>query len=120
MAEPEKPLEVAAFESRDLGEGFIWGVVATSAAVLLGCALLVVWLYPHAASDRTLVQAPPDFPKPQLQTDPVTDRRRFHAGELEELNGSGWIDRAHSVAHIPIGTAMQQVAAEGIVDWPPP
>jgi hypothetical protein len=120
MAEAEKPIEVSAFESKDLGEGLIWGVVGICLTMLLACALLVVWLYPYAASNRTLSQAPPDYPTPHLQTDAVTDMRRFHARELEELNGSGWIDRSHGFAHIPIGIAMQQIAAEGIADWPPP
>ena len=53
MAEPEKHIEAAAFEPTDLGEGFIWGVVGICVAVLLACALVVAWLYPQAATDRS-------------------------------------------------------------------
>lgn len=111
MAEPEKHIEVAAFEPTDLGEGFIWGVVGICVAVLLACALVVAWLYPQAATDRIISSPPPNFPEPHLQADPAADMRRFHAQQLEELNGK---------AHIPIGNAMHQVATEGIADWPPP
>jgi hypothetical protein len=120
MAEPEKPIEVSAFEPKDLGEGFIWGVVGLCVAVLLGCALIVVWLYPSAIADRIISGAPPGYPEPRLQADPVADLRRFHAQELERLNGTGWIDRSQGIVHIPIDTAMQQIAAEGITDWPAP
>ncbi len=111
MAEPEKHIEVSAFEHRDLSEGFIWAVAGIGVTVLLACALMVVWLYPQAATDRILSSPLPNFPEPHLQADPAADMRRFHAQQLEALNGK---------AHIPIGTAMQQVAAEGIADWPPP
>jgi len=106
MAEPHKQIEVSAFEPKDIGEGFIWGAVGISLAVLLGCALIVVWLYPYAASDRILSLPLPEYPEPRLQADPAADLRRFRARELEQLNG--------------IDAAMQQVAAEGITGWPPP
>jgi hypothetical protein len=120
MAEREKPIEVSAFEPKDLREGFIWGVVAICVAVLLGCALIVVWLYPHTIADRILSSAPPGYPEPRLQADPVADMRRFHAQELERLNGTGWIDRSRGIVHVPIDTAMRQVAVEGIANWPSP
>jgi hypothetical protein len=109
MAEPEEPIEVSAFEPKDIGEGFIWGGVGICLAMLLGCALIVVWLYPSATADRIISGAPPGYPAPRLQADPVADMRRFHARELEQLNGTGSID-----------TAMQQIAAAGIADWPSP
>jgi hypothetical protein len=42
----------------------------------------------------------------------------FLQKETEQLNSSGWIDRAHGIAHIPIGEAMRRIAAQGIPDWP--
>ena len=35
-------------------------------------------------------------------------------------NGTGWIDKAHGIAHIPIADAMRLVAQEGIPGWPAP
>ena len=35
-------------------------------------------------------------------------------------NGTGWIDKAHGIVHIPIADAMRQVAQEGIPGWPAP
>jgi hypothetical protein len=111
MAEPEKQLEPSAFEPRDIGEGFIWSMAGVCLAVIAGCALLVMWLYPQALSERITSAPLPEFPAPRLQADPAADMRRFHAQELQQLSGG---------AHIPIDTAMRQIAAEGIADWPPP
>ena len=111
MADPEKQLAPAAFEPRDIGEGFIWGVVGVCVAVLAGCALMVIWLYPRALSDRIISAPLPQFPAPRLQSDPAADMRRLQAQELQQLNGG---------APIPIDTAMRQIAAEGIAGWPPP
>lgn len=120
MAEPKTHIEVAAFEPKDIGEGFIWGVVGICVAVLLACALIVGSLYPQALTDRIITLPLPGYPKPRLQSDPAGDLRRFRAQELDKLNSSGWIDQPQGIAHIPIGTAMQQVATAGIADWPPP
>ena len=111
MAESEKQLAPAAFEPRDVGEGFIWGVAGLCLAGLAGCALIVIWLYPPALSDRLIATPLPEFPAPRLQADPAADERRFHARELRRLNDD---------APIPIATAMRQIAAEGIAGWPPP
>ena len=120
MSEPGVRIEVAAHEPKDVGEGFIWAVVGICLAGLVACGLIVVWLYPQVASERIITLPLPIYPAPRLQTDPAADARRFRAQQLRQLDGSGWVDRARGIAHIPIGTAMQQVAAEGIPGWPVP
>lgn len=113
MPEPVKRITVSAFEPTDVGGGFIWGVVGLCLAILLLCALAVVWLYPHAMADRGRRLLLPIYPEPHLQADPVADLRRYHALALQQLN-------ATDAAHIPIATAMRQIANEGIPEWPAP
>ena len=120
MAERERRIEVAAFETKDFGEGFIWGVVGLSVAGLLACVLIVLWLYPEAGADRIITTALPEYPAPRLQANPAADLRVFRARQLRQLNGTGWVDRSAGIAHIPIDTAMKQIADEGIAGWPPP
>ena len=44
----------------------------------------------------------------ELQTD-ATDKREE---QLKRLNSYGWVDRDKQIIHIPIGRAMEQMAAE--------
>ena len=81
---------------------------------------LVLWLYPSATSHRTVQLPVPTYPSPRLQPNPRDDMARFYAEEMQRLNGTGWVDKAHGVVHIPIADAMKLVAKEGIPGWPAP
>lgn len=112
----EKALSPARHEPTDVGGRFIWIGVAFLLASVLFLALLVLWLFPQ--SDRTMRLPLPNYPGPQLQSNPREDMAKFYAGEMRWLNGTGWIDKAHGIAHIPISEAMRLVAKEGIAGWP--
>jgi hypothetical protein len=118
MLETERAIPDAEHEPTDIGAGFIWGAVALCLATLLACALLVLWLYPESWLDRSLQMPLPLYPEPRLQPDPTEDLQRFHAREMQILNGSGWVDKERAVVHIPIMQAMREVAREGIAGWP--
>jgi hypothetical protein len=120
MAESEKLIEAAQFEPKDIGEGFIWGSVAVCLGLLLSCALLVLWLYPRSTLDRMISVPLPVYPEPRLQPNARAQMRNFYAQEMQQLNGTGWVDQASGIVHIPIGTAMQKIAEEGVPDWPAP
>ena len=81
-------------------------------------AAFVTWLYPRATYDKQLGQSWPKFAEPTLQPDTTLDMQHFHAEEMKALNGIGWVDQAHGLAHIPIADAMRDVAQTGIPDWP--
>ena len=118
MAEHESVLPPARYERQDvIFRHLLLGSVGTLAAILLSM-LLVMWIYPSIEMDQRLAGPPPDYPQPRLQNDPTADMRNFLQGELSELNGSGWVDRIHGIAHIPIADAMQRIAQQGIPDWP--
>ena len=117
---PEKSLNPARHEPTDVTERFIWVGVPLLVASVLVLALLVLWLYPGVTIDRTIQQPLPNYPNPQLQPNPREDMTKFHNEEMRWLNGTGWIDKAHGVAHIPISDAMRLIAQEGIQGWPAP
>jgi hypothetical protein len=117
---PEKLLAPARNETSDVGPAFIWIGVPLLLVSVLALALLVLWLYPQAISDQSRRLTLPQFPNPQLQPSPRESMARFHAEEIQRLNGTGWIDKAKGTVHIPIGTAMRKIADEGIPGWPAP
>ncbi len=53
-------------------------------------------------------------PEPRLETNPISDYRKFRADEDEKLNNYGWADRQKGIVHIPIKQAMQLLAARGL------
>ena len=77
------------------------------------------WLYPGAQTDKLLAPATnATFPAPRLQPDVAADMAQFRAEQLQQLNGTYWLDRDRNRVHMPIGDAMRDVAAHGIPDWP--
>ena len=87
------------------------------AAFLIITVAALRFIYPSAVS------GPSDAPrgesaKPALQINAPADFATHHAAERKALTSYGWADRQAGVVHIPIGRAMQDVAASGIKDWP--
>ena len=115
---PEKVLSPARHEPTDVGASFILIGVPLILGTVIALALLVLWLYPAATIDRTMQLPVPHYPDPQLQPNPREDMAKFYNEEMRRLNGSGWIDKAHGITHIPISDAMRLVAQEGIPGWP--
>jgi hypothetical protein len=117
---PEKLLAPARHETSDVGPAFIWIGVPLVLLTVLALALLVLWLFPKALNDQGSGPVLPQFPNPQLQPSSRESMARFYAEELQQLNGTGWIDKAKGTVHIPIGTAMRKIAEEDIPGWPAP
>ena len=116
----ESTLPPPTHEPTDVSPRVIWIGVPALIITVVALALLVLWLFPGRTIDRTMHLPLPHYPRPELQPNPREDFRQFHAAKLQQLNSTGWLDRAHGIAHIPISDAMREVATEGISDWPPP
>jgi hypothetical protein len=114
----EKLLSPAQHETRDVGTSLIWIGVPLLLISVVALSLLVLWLFPKALVDQSKRLGLPQFPNPQLQTNPRESMAQFHAEEIRRLNSTGWIDKATGRIHIPIGDAMRKVVEEGIPDWP--
>jgi hypothetical protein len=105
------------YEREDWRLAFVALAAIVALAYLVLTPLILRGAYPDAASDVSRKQTVIP-PAPLLQTDPQDDLRRFRAEEEARLNGYGWVDRAHDIAHVPIGEAMKRVAAQGIDGFP--
>lgn len=116
----ENALSRARHEPTDVGKHFIWIGVALLLASVLALTALVLWLYPGAMIDRTMRLPLPHYPNPQLQPNPREDMAKFYDEEMRRLNGTGWIDKARGVVHIPISDAMRKVVQDGVPGWPAP
>jgi hypothetical protein len=114
----EKMLAPARHESSDVGTAFIWLGVLSVVALVLVLALIVLWLFPGNIEYRTLRLPLPQYPNPQLQTNPREEMAAFRDREMHKLNSAGWVDRTQGIVHIPIAQAMRKVAQEGIAGWP--
>ena len=116
----EKHLPPARVEPVDVDHRLIsFGVPMLVGTVLISAAICL-WLFPGSTADKFLREPLPQYPAPRLQASPRQEMAAFHAREMQRLNGTGWIDRAQGVVHIPIADAMRKLVEEGIPGWPPP
>ncbi|MBV8806748.1 MAG: hypothetical protein JO042_16940 [Sinobacteraceae bacterium] len=116
----ESALPVPSHEDTDVGTRLIWIGVPMLIVSVIALAFLVLWLFSGRIVERTIHLPLPRYPTPELQVTPTEDLVKFRAEHLQRLNSTGWIDKAHGIAHIPIDEAMREVANEGISDWPAP
>jgi hypothetical protein len=114
----EKSFEPARHEPSDVGERLIWIGSGMLAASVVFLAIVVLLLFPHALTDRTLHLPLPSYPAPRQQTDSRAEMQKFYAAEMQWLNGAGWVDKATGSVHIPIAEAMRITARENIPGWP--
>jgi len=91
--------------------GLMWGV-----AVLLKRAHAREDPAPPALAEARESRVPP---APNLQPDPTADLAAFRAAEDAELATWAWVDRAKSVARVPVERALEIVAARGLPPPPP-
>jgi hypothetical protein len=116
----DKHLPPARVEPLDVDHRLIWFGVPTLIGTVLISAAVSLWLFPDSIGDKFLREPLPQYPAPRLQASPRQEMAAFRAREMQRLNGTGWVDRAQGVVHIPIADAMRKVAAEGIAGWPSP
>lgn len=103
-APEHEPAEFAARRILQIGAGLLVSVVALSALIL------AIFHQPHSAQRNAFVAGGGDVPLPRLQAAPIDDYAHYIAEKRAQLEGSGWIDRDHRIAHIPIEQAMDDVA----------
>jgi hypothetical protein len=114
----EQALPPARHETSDVHFPRAGLALAGTFAVLVLLALLSWWMFPEALRISMLPGSVPKWPAPEQQVSPRDDMTKFRAEQLKQLNSTWWVDRTRSIVHIPIDQAMQDVAREGIKDWP--
>jgi hypothetical protein len=99
-----------AHESYAVAAGLLHWVAAILALSLLAIVLLVyVWARPVLTAGARPSRPVP--PPPRLQPDPAADLAAVRSLQRSRLDGYRWVDRAHTVARIPITRAMELVAS---------
>ena len=107
-------------------------VVAVGVASLVIVALCTVWAAVILKRETARVESSTGAPNPALlvgqqeigivdQVPFLTDHRleEWRAEHQGRLENYGWVDRAKGIAHIPIETAMDQVAAGALPQGAP-
>jgi len=91
------------------------------AATVVGCLLLMVWLFGYFAAREAKQDVPPsplakvEAPsEPRLQVFAPNHLAETRAAEEKILNSYDWVDRAAGVVRIPIERAMQLLAERGL------
>ncbi|MGO8953609.1 MAG: hypothetical protein ACLPWS_07245 [Rhodomicrobium sp.] len=102
-------------EKHEPGGIAVWPIVAIAASFTLFVAAGVAGLYLYYAWSTRDV-APPfprPFPKPQLQSTPLSDLHTLQQRQEAQLKGYAWVDRDRGIIRIPIQRALQMIAARG-------
>jgi hypothetical protein len=123
--EPSPSTKAAGHEPIEADTRAIWLTGVALAAVAAASLLIVAGLMKLLAATQKVtigpaaVQVPMAPGVPKLNPEQPVERRQLFAGERELLDSYGWIDRPAGIARIPIGRAMQIIAAEGLPKTPP-
>jgi hypothetical protein len=72
--------------------------------------VLNYWLPVSASTPDATPLAPLAESSARLLSAPQPVRQKVREHQLERLHSSGWVDRAHGIAHIPIDAAMALIA----------
>jgi len=81
--------------------------------IILSAIIFAVVHPPRSAQRNAFVAGGGDAPAPRLQTDPLDDYARYYAAKRAQLESTGWVDREHHIAHVPIEQAMDDIARQG-------
>ena len=99
--------------------GFLIGLVVLTVASQAILAGLMGWF--DRRHEKSLANRPyryvvtqGQYPGPNLQDNPAADMDAMRREYDEALNNYGWRDRKAGVAKIPIGRAMEILAARGL------
>ena len=114
----QQAMPISWVEPVDISNRFILGAIGLVLGTLLVITVGVLIAFPLPHLDRVLTAPLPTYPQPRLQPSPRQDMQRIYASEMQQLNGTGWIDKSAGIAHIPIEDAMRKIAHDGIPGWP--
>jgi hypothetical protein len=134
LAAPAPVNETVGYEAADISVGGAQRAGLILAIVVLVSLGVVKLTFDYFTSEPPagtpeiaagLRSAAPEMPPaPRMQgipgnsVPPPEQQREFQAAAAAELNGYGWVDAQHSVAHIPIEEAMKHLAAQGLPQSP--
>lgn len=106
-------------ESPHIRSGLVLAILGGWVLFLAASLAGLAWMAADVLHPAPASQSIGRFPEPELQTNARADLERLDAAQSERLNRTGWADRATARVEIPIGRAMDLVAAMGARAWQP-
>jgi len=106
-----------AVERTDVSPRLVIALASGLAGAIVLSGLVIMLVYSGALHGLSDAPRTPTA-KPQLQVNPREDLAIYRAAQQRDLTTFGWIDRPHGRVRLPIEQAMQDVAHDGIKDWP--
>ena len=100
-----------------------WAVGRFGIALVLVCIVSLALLFGvfryfqerlNARPGAAVLDPAKVFPQPQLQQTPKLDLQTVRAAEEQALSTYGWVDQQKGVVRIPIGRAIELLAARGL------
>lgn len=117
----------AGYELSDLQPRAIAFFGIALAATVVGCLLLMLWLFGYFAAREAKQDVPPsplakvEAPsEPRLQVFAPKDLAETRALEEKILNSYDWVNKQAGTVRIPIGRAMDLLAERGLPGQPAP
>lgn len=86
-------------------------IVSVAIALAIGVCLGLVALFGGFEGPLARARHHP-MPEPRLQPHPLADRQRYDEEESARMSGYRWVDRSAGIVSIPVGRAMQILAAQ--------
>jgi hypothetical protein len=126
MAELRGPAAGQGYEPKDISVRVIVLMLLVFAIVASAAMALVTQLHPALVRQALREEPAPSAvetqaiepPPIELQSQPLADIAALHAREDAILDHYGWVDQAHTIAHIPIDEAMKLTVGHSL-DSPP-
>jgi len=110
-AEPDAPVDLSRPEQRhERTDADVWALSKFAIALLLMFEGKYGGVLPRATQSLTL-DARHLPPAPQLEVTETQDLAAQRAAESQILTSYGWVDREHGIVRIPIGQAIDLLAA---------
>ncbi|MDO9708769.1 hypothetical protein [Paracraurococcus lichenis] len=95
-------------------------IVGLGTLGLVFATLGLAWLFQDLVGiSGPSAQPPTRFAPPRLQSDPAGELRDYQAAQAARLSAYAWVDRERGQVRIPIGRAMEMVAARGAEAFAP-
>ncbi len=124
MKTEEKSAPQSGHEQRD-ADVMSLGMIGVALFISVVVVIFACWGLLHAFNrHRAAVERPrpkvaetqKKFPAPGLETQPGVEWQNARVRETQELNSYGWVNRKAGIVRIPIGRAMELIAARGLPD----
>jgi hypothetical protein len=94
-------------------------IVVVALIIAAFFAVLFATINDEPIERRTTEKRGQTLKEPPLQVSPRADIDAMRERDDRALHNTAWIDRDRGLARVPIETAMEMIAKNGVPRWPP-